>query len=130
MDTSSICKFYEREDCVFGFEYIQDKTRLLVCLKNGFVYEYEGPGGIKFDTSTSYLIETQLPVRIFRFRSIKSRLRVREIVVFIVKMFVFQHEEELERKRIEEEERQKKLEEERRLRGIEKKEKGKYSIHR
>ncbi|CAF1540982.1 unnamed protein product, partial [Adineta steineri] len=85
-----------------------DKARLLVCLKNGIVYEFEGPGGIKFDTSVSYSIESQLPVRIFRFRSIKSRLR---------------HEEELERKRKEEEERQKKLEEERRLRGIEKKEK-------
>ncbi|CAF4618885.1 unnamed protein product [Rotaria sp. Silwood1] len=85
-----------------------DKTRLLVCLKNGVIHEYEGPGGIKFDTSTSYLLESQLPVRIFRFRSIKSRLR---------------HEEELERKRKEEEERQRKLEEERRLRGIEKKEK-------
>ncbi|CAM4893268.1 unnamed protein product [Rotaria socialis] len=85
-----------------------NKTRLLVCLKNGIVYEYEGPKGITFDTSTSYLIETQLPVRIFRFRSIKSRLR---------------HEEELERKRKEEEERQRKLEEERRLRGIEKKDK-------
>ncbi|CAF0758116.1 unnamed protein product [Rotaria sordida] len=85
-----------------------DKTCLLVCLNNGVILEYEGPGGIKFDTSTSYLIETQLPVRIFRFRSIKSRLR---------------HEEELERKRKEEEERQRKLEEERRLRGIEKKEK-------
>ncbi|CAF4121599.1 unnamed protein product, partial [Rotaria magnacalcarata] len=85
-----------------------DKTRLLVCLKNGILYEYEGPKGITFDISTSYLIETQLPVRIFRFRSIKSRLR---------------HEEELEQKRKEEEERQRKLEEERRLRGIEKKEK-------
>ena len=57
-----------------------DKTRLLVCLKNGVIHEYEGPGGIKFDTSTSYLIEAQLPVRIFRFRSIKSRLRVRDLV--------------------------------------------------
>ncbi|UJR37290.1 hypothetical protein I4U23_029999 [Adineta vaga] len=85
-----------------------EKTRLLVCLKTGVIYEFEGPSGIKFDTSISYLIEAQLPVRIFRFRSIKSRLR---------------HEEELERKRKEEEERQKKLEEERRLRGIEKKEK-------
>jgi hypothetical protein len=55
-----------------------DKTRLLVCLKNGGIYEYEGPGGIKFDISTSYLIEAQLPVRLFRFRSIKSRLRVRD----------------------------------------------------
>ncbi|CAF1167075.1 unnamed protein product, partial [Adineta ricciae] len=87
---------------------LYDKTRLLVCLKNGIVYEFEGPGSMKFDTATSYLIESQLPVRIFRFRSIKSRLR---------------HEEELERKRKEEEERQRKLEEERRLRGIEKKEK-------
>jgi len=50
---------------------------LLVCLKTGVVYEYEGPGNTKFDTSISYLIEAQLHVRIFRFRSIKSRLRVR-----------------------------------------------------
>jgi hypothetical protein len=48
-------------------------------LKNGVIYEYEGPVGIKFDISTSYLIETQLPVRIFRFRSMKSRLRVRDV---------------------------------------------------
>ncbi len=61
------------------FRFIQDKTRLLVCLKNGVIYEFEGPGNIKFDISTSYLIESQLPVRIFRFRSIKSRLRVRNL---------------------------------------------------
>lgn len=48
----------------------------MVCLKSGVVHEYEGPAGFKFDTSTSYSIEAQLPVRIFRFRSIKSRLRV------------------------------------------------------
>lgn len=48
-------------------------------MKNGVIYEYEGPVGIKFDISTSYLIETQLPVRIFRFRSMKSRLRVRDV---------------------------------------------------
>jgi hypothetical protein len=58
---------------------LQDKTRLLVCLKTGIVYEYDGPGG-RFDTSTSYLIESQLSVRIFRFRSIKSRLRVSDIL--------------------------------------------------
>ncbi len=48
-------------------------------MKNGVIYEYEGPVGIKFDISTSYLIETQLPVRIFRFRSMKSRLRVSDV---------------------------------------------------
>jgi hypothetical protein len=64
---------------IYFYLNIKDKTRLLVCLKNGIIYEFEGPGGIRFDTSTSYLVETQLPVRIFRFRSIKSRLRVSDL---------------------------------------------------
>lgn len=56
----------------------KEKTRLLVCLKNGVIIEYDGPDGMRFDTSTTYLIESQLATRIFRFRSIKSRLRVRK----------------------------------------------------
>ncbi|CAF1081452.1 unnamed protein product [Didymodactylos carnosus] len=87
------------------------KPRLMVCLNNGTVLEYDAPTG-RYDATTSYSIESQLAVRIFKFRSIKSKLR---------------HEEELERKRKEEEERQKKLEEERRLRGIEKKDKATYT---
>ncbi len=58
-------------------------------MKNGVIYEYEGPVGIKFDISTSYLIETQLPVRIFRFRSMKSRLRVSDVPFVKGKNWVF-----------------------------------------
>ena len=70
--------------------FSQEMTRLLVCLKNGVVYEFEGRNNAKFDTSTSYLIEAQLSVRIFRFRSIKSKLRVRMgTVMGTVEPFVF-----------------------------------------
>ncbi|XP_062616211.1 cilia- and flagella-associated protein 44-like [Saccostrea cucullata] len=76
------------------------KSTLLVFCEDGLVLEVDSPDGATFDTSKTFHI-TGLPVRSYKFKSIKSRLR---------------HEEELERKRIEEEERKKKEEEERRKR--------------
>ncbi len=52
------------------------KNRLLVCMKNGTVHEYEAPQPGKYDTSKSFLIQSNLKFRSFTFRSIKSRLRV------------------------------------------------------
>ncbi|XP_052720233.1 cilia- and flagella-associated protein 44-like isoform X2 [Crassostrea angulata] len=76
------------------------KSTLLAFCEGGLVLEIDSPDGAKFDTSKTFHI-TGLPMRSFKFKSIKSRLR---------------HEEELERKRIEELERKKREEEERRKR--------------
>ncbi|XP_022324096.2 cilia- and flagella-associated protein 44-like isoform X1 [Crassostrea virginica] len=76
------------------------KSTLLVFCEDGLVLEIDSPDGATFDTSKTFHI-TGLPMRSFKFKSIKSRLR---------------HEEELERKRKEELERKKREEEERRKR--------------
>ncbi len=97
-------------------------------MKDGSVYEYEAPVADSYDTSKTYLIEMKLNFRRYKFKSIKSRLRV-SLKQFRLSAFlsitshqlsrtIYQHEEELERKRLEEEERKKKEAEERRLRGI------------
>ena len=76
------------------------KSTLLVFCEEGLVVEIDSPEGAKFDTSHTFHI-TGLPMKQYKFKSIKSRLR---------------HEEELERRRIEEAERKRKEEEERRRR--------------
>ena len=45
-------------------------------MADGSVYEYEAPIVDKYDTTKTYLIEMQLPFRKYKFKSIKSRLRV------------------------------------------------------
>lgn len=45
-------------------------------MKDGSVYEYEAPIQGKYDTSKSYLIELSLKCRKYKFKSIKSRIRV------------------------------------------------------
>ncbi|GFO10997.1 cilia- and flagella-associated protein 44-like [Plakobranchus ocellatus] len=76
------------------------KLALMVVCEDGVVVEVDAPEPGNFDTSHTYEI-SGLPMREYKFKSIKSHLR---------------HEEELERERIEEEERKKKEEEERRKR--------------
>jgi cilia- and flagella-associated protein 44 len=85
------------------------QNRLLVCCSDGSVYEYEAPltGESVYDTTKTYLIDSKLKCRKYKFKSIKSRLR---------------HEEELERQRIEEEERLKREQEEKKLRGLDEEE--------
>ncbi|KAL4229263.1 hypothetical protein ACF0H5_012303 [Mactra antiquata] len=77
-----------------------DKTTVLIFCIGGVVQEIEWPEKGQFDTSHSFEIQG-LKSRLFRFGSIKSRLR---------------HEEELERKAKEEEEKRKQKEAERRKR--------------
>lgn len=48
----------------------------MVCMKDGSVYEFDAPVEGKYDTSKSYLIESNLKCRKYTFKSIKSRLRV------------------------------------------------------
>ena len=52
------------------------KNRLLVCMKNGMVYEFDAPVAGSYDTSKTFLIEKNVKFRCFTFKSIKSRLRV------------------------------------------------------
>ena len=52
------------------------KNCLLVCMKDGSVHEYEAPVQGKYDTTKSYLIELSLKCRKYKFKSVKSRLRV------------------------------------------------------
>jgi hypothetical protein len=95
-------------------------------MKDGSVHEYEAPVQGKYDTTKSYLIELSINCRKYKFKSIKSRLRVKSsfnyfkyfIKIFKIKISFMKHEEELERIRIEEEERKKKEAEERKRRGI------------
>ncbi|XP_052253766.1 cilia- and flagella-associated protein 44-like isoform X2 [Dreissena polymorpha] len=77
-----------------------EKETVLVFCKGGIVQEIAWPDDGKFDTSHTFEIKG-LPIKTFKFASIKSHLR---------------HEEELERKAKEEEERKKKEEAERRKR--------------
>ena len=53
-----------------------EKNRLLVCMENGSVYEFDAPVPGSYDVTKSYLIELKLKCRKFKFRSIKSFLRV------------------------------------------------------
>ncbi|GFR82702.1 cilia- and flagella-associated protein 44-like [Elysia marginata] len=76
------------------------RTALMVVCEDGVVLEVDAPEPGNFDTSHTFEI-SGLPIKSFKFKSIKSHLR---------------HEEELEREKIEEEERKKKEEEERRKR--------------
>ena len=52
------------------------KSCLLVCMEDGSVFEYEEPVQGKYDTTKTYLIEMSLKCRKYKFKSIKSRLRV------------------------------------------------------
>lgn len=56
------------------------KSCLLVCMEDGSVFEYEEPVPGKYDTTKTYLIEMSLKCRKYKFKSIKSRLRV--IILF------------------------------------------------
>lgn len=53
----------------------QKKSTLLAFCEGGLVLEIDSPDGAKFDTSKTFHI-TGLPMRSFKFKSIKSRLRV------------------------------------------------------
>lgn len=53
----------------------QKKSTLLVFCEEGIVVEIDSPEGAKFDTSHTFHI-TGLPMRQYKFKSIKSRLRV------------------------------------------------------
>lgn len=59
---------------IHGFIF-QKKSTLLAFCEGGLVLEIDSPDGAKFDTSKTFHI-TGLPVRSFKFKSIKSRLRV------------------------------------------------------
>ena len=52
-------------------------------MENGSVYEYEAPVMGKYDTTKSYLIDKNLNVKKFTFKSIKSRLRVIRKINFL-----------------------------------------------
>ena len=56
-------------------------------MENGSVYEYEAPVPGKYDTTKSYLIENNVVVRKYMFKSIKSRLRVRAGLFFFLKEY-------------------------------------------
>ena len=58
------------------------QNRLLVCMRDGSVYEYEAPTPGQYDTTKSYLIELKLKYRKYQFKSIKSRLRVSNKFLF------------------------------------------------
>ena len=45
-------------------------------MQDGSVYEFEEPIAGKYDTTKSYLIESSLKSRKYKFKSIKSKLRV------------------------------------------------------
>ena len=48
----------------------------MICMQDGSVYEFEEPMAGKYDTTKSYLIESSLKSRKYKFKSIKSKLRV------------------------------------------------------
>ncbi|KAL8598401.1 hypothetical protein ACOMHN_032678 [Nucella lapillus] len=77
-----------------------NKVALMVVCEGGLIVELGVPNVDKIDTAHTFKIP-ELSSKVFKFHSVKSRLR---------------HEEELEKKRIEEEERKKREEEERRKR--------------
>ena len=53
----------------------QKKSTLLVFCEEGLVVEIDSPEGAKFDTSHTFHI-TGLPMKQYKIKSIKSRLRV------------------------------------------------------
>jgi hypothetical protein len=61
---------------------MKNSQRLLVCMRDGNVYEIELSAQAKFDTTKSYLIESKVKMRKYTFKSIKSRLRV-NIQIFL-----------------------------------------------
>ena len=46
-------------------------------MKDGSVFEYDAPVLNSYDISKTYLIEMKINCRKYKFKSIKSRLRVR-----------------------------------------------------
>lgn len=49
-------------------------------MADGSVFEYDAPAVGSYDTTKTYLIEMKLNVRKYKFKSIKSRLRVRKLL--------------------------------------------------